>query len=111
MAGNAVVRERFLAVSNGLRIVRQWVFLVLVADQKTMLGKCEGSGLQLSGRVSLAARRPDEAGHGTEPDDERGNHSQSERAHHYCTTCTFKAIEPWPGPQKTEQCATKSPGF
>ena len=53
MTGDAVVRERLLAIGPGIGVRRQGILLVLVAYEDVMFGEGHGLRLDLTGRAGL----------------------------------------------------------
>ncbi len=58
MAGDAVMRERFLAVLPVFVGIRQGVLLFFVADKKVMLGEGDRLRLELAGRSGFTTGQP-----------------------------------------------------
>lgn len=77
MTGDAVMRERLLAVFQILLAVRQWVPLILIADKEVVLGEGDRLRLELARRRGLASGERGHAQYGT---------CCKETAHPYSTT-------------------------
>lgn len=61
MAGDAVMRERLLAVLPGFAAVGQRILLLFIADKNVVLGEGDRSDFKLARRVCLTSGQPYDA--------------------------------------------------